>query len=67
MIALFDLRTHAWNEVHALRLPRAVLISSTNCLVLTRICNDPLGPSFNLWKIEEGTMEFSEIEDAFVL
>ncbi|KAB2623480.1 F-box/kelch-repeat protein [Pyrus ussuriensis x Pyrus communis] len=37
------------------------LISSTNHLILTGICNGLLGPSFNLWKVEETTMEFSEI------
>lgn len=63
-IASFDLRTHAWSEVQTLRPPGVVfsfLISSTNHLVLAGICNGPLGPSFNLWKIEEATMEFSEI------
>ncbi|PQM38752.1 F-box/kelch-repeat protein [Prunus yedoensis var. nudiflora] len=63
-ISSFDLHTHLWSEVQTLRPPGVVfsfLISCMDRLVLAGICNGPLGSSFNLWKIEEATMEFSEI------
>ncbi|KAM5563164.1 F-box/kelch-repeat protein [Rosa sericea] len=63
-ISSFDLRTNAWSQVQTLRPPGVVfsfLIGCRDRLVLAGICNGPLGSSFNLWRIEEATMEFSEI------
>ncbi|XP_062022917.1 F-box/kelch-repeat protein At3g24760 [Rosa rugosa] len=63
-ISSFDLHTNAWSQVQTLRPPGVVfsfLIGCRDRLVLAGICNGPLGSSFNLWRIEEATMEFSEI------
>lgn len=63
-VSSFDLRKHVWSEVQTLRPPGVVfsfLIACQDQLVLAGICNAPVGPSFNLWKIDEETMEFSEI------
>ncbi|CAL5356448.1 unnamed protein product [Camellia sinensis] len=37
------------------------LVSCQDQLVLAGLCNGPRGPAFNWWKIDEKTMEFSEI------
>ncbi|KAL6978772.1 hypothetical protein U1Q18_020440 [Sarracenia purpurea var. burkii] len=63
-VASFDLNNHFWGEVQTLRPPGVLfsfLVSCQNRLVLAGLCNSPRGPSFNLWKIDEKTMEFSEI------
>lgn len=63
-ISYFDLHKRVWSEVHTLRPPGVVfsfLIACQDRLVLAGICNAPVGPSFNLWKIDEETMEFCEI------
>ncbi|XP_015892237.3 F-box/kelch-repeat protein At3g24760 isoform X1 [Ziziphus jujuba] len=63
-ISSFDLDKHVWSRVQTLRPPGVVfsfLISCWDRLVLAGICYSPIGPSFNLWKIDEETMEFSEI------
>lgn len=63
-VSSFDLATHVWSDVQTLRPPGVVfsfLIACHDQLVLAGICNGPIGPSFNLWRIDEKTMEFSEI------
>lgn len=63
-VSTFDLKTHVWSEVQTLRPPGilfAFLISSNEQLVLAGLCNDHRGISFNLWRIGEKTMEFSEL------
>ncbi|KAL7201035.1 hypothetical protein ACSBR1_032858 [Camellia fascicularis] len=63
-VSSFDLNKHFWSEVRTLRPPGVLfsfLVSCQDQLVLAGLCNGPRGPSFNLWKIDEKTMEFSEI------
>ncbi|XVF81150.1 hypothetical protein PTKIN_Ptkin15bG0133700 [Pterospermum kingtungense] len=63
-ISSFDLQNHVWSEVQTLRPPGVIfsfLVSCNDMLLLAGMCNSPRGPSFNLWKIDETTMEFSEI------
>jgi hypothetical protein len=63
-ISSFDLEKRVWNLVQTLRPPGVIfsfLISCQDRLVLAGTCNSSLGPSFNLWRIDERTMEFSEI------
>lgn len=63
-ISAFDLNQHVWSEVQTLRPPGVIfsfLIACDDMLILAGMCNAPRGPSFNLWKIDEKTMEFSEI------
>ncbi|KAI4356442.1 hypothetical protein L6164_000464 [Bauhinia variegata] len=63
-VSSFDLRERVWSEVQTLRPPGVVfsfLIACRKGLVLAGICNTRLGSSFNLWKVNERTMEFSEI------
>ncbi|XAR58711.1 hypothetical protein NMG60_11014207 [Bertholletia excelsa] len=63
-VSFFDLTQHYWSEVQTLRPPGVLfsfLVSCQDQLVLAGLWNSPLGPSFNLWKIDEKTMEFSEI------
>lgn len=63
-ISSFDLNKHLWSNVVTLRPPGVIfsfVIACQDRLVLAGLCNVPGGPSFNLWKIDEETMEFSEI------
>lgn len=63
-VSSFDLQKHVWSEVQTLRPPGVMfsfLIASQNMLVLAGMCNAPRGPSFNLWKVDEVSMEFCEI------
>ncbi|KAK8495696.1 hypothetical protein V6N12_005602 [Hibiscus sabdariffa] len=63
-VSSFDLQNHVWSEVQTLRPPGVIfsfMISCNDMLVLAGICNAPSGPSFNLWRIDERTMGFSEI------
>ncbi|KAL4352513.1 hypothetical protein GQ457_06G028390 [Hibiscus cannabinus] len=63
-VCSFDLLNHVWSDVQTLRPPGVIfsfLISCNDMLVLAGMCNAPRGPSFNLWKIDETTLEFSEI------
>ncbi|PPR94284.1 hypothetical protein GOBAR_AA26389 [Gossypium barbadense] len=63
-VSSFDLRNRVWSEVQTLRPPGVIfsfLIPCNDMLVLAGMCNAPRGPSFNLWKIDETTLEFSEI------
>lgn len=63
-ISTFDLNTHVWSEVQTLRPPGllfAFLISCNELLVLAGLCNDHRGMSYNLWSIDDKTMEFSEL------
>ncbi|KAI3526522.1 hypothetical protein L1887_05779 [Cichorium endivia] len=63
-ISSFDLYNRVWSEVQTLRPPGVIisfLISCRNQLMLAGLCNNPHGPSFNLWRIDELTMEFSEV------
>ncbi|ESQ37132.1 hypothetical protein EUTSA_v10002571mg [Eutrema salsugineum] len=59
-VSSFCLDTYTWSDVQTLRPPGlsfAFLNSCDGMLVLGGMCNS----SFNLWRIEEGSMEFSEI------
>ncbi|KAL5798798.1 hypothetical protein ACOSQ2_003618 [Xanthoceras sorbifolium] len=63
-ISAFDLKKHVWSEVQTLRPPGVIfsfLVACQEMLILAGMCNTPRGPSFNLWKIDEKSMEFSEI------
>ncbi|XP_074345506.1 LOW QUALITY PROTEIN: F-box/kelch-repeat protein At3g24760 [Apium graveolens] len=63
-VSSFDLHTHVWSEVQTLRPPgilSAFMISCNELLVLAGLCNDHRGMSFNLWSIDDETMEFSEL------
>ncbi|KAL4576469.1 hypothetical protein LXL04_012563 [Taraxacum kok-saghyz] len=63
-ISSFDLNNRVWSEVQTLRPPSVIisfLLSCRNQLMLAGLCNNPHGPSFNLWRIDELTMEFSEV------
>ncbi|KAJ4954451.1 hypothetical protein NE237_011234 [Protea cynaroides] len=63
-VSSFDLKLRLWNDVQTLRPPGVMfsfLLSCTDQLVLAGLCNNPRGTSFNLWRVDEGTMEFSEI------
>ncbi|KAK6937667.1 F-box domain [Dillenia turbinata] len=64
-VSAFDLNKHYWSEVQTLRPPGVLfsfLIACRDMLVLGGLCNSSRGgPSFNLWKVDEKSMEFSEI------
>ncbi|XP_039046249.1 F-box/kelch-repeat protein At3g24760-like [Hibiscus syriacus] len=63
-VSSFDMRNHVWSEVQSLRPPGIIfsfMISCNDMLVLAGMCNAPRGPSFNIWRIDERTMELSEI------
>ncbi|PKI64784.1 hypothetical protein CRG98_014780 [Punica granatum] len=63
-ISAFDLRSRMWSDVQTLRPPGAIfsfLIACSAGLMLAGMCLGPVGPSFNLWEVDEGTMEFREI------
>lgn len=63
-VSSFDLDKHVWSHVQTLRPPGVVfafLIACQEMLVLAGMCNGPRGPSFNLWRVDEKNMEFSEI------
>lgn len=63
-VSSFDLNKHYWGEVQTLRPPGVLfsfLLSCQDQLVLAGLCNTHNGPYFKLWKIDEKTMEFSEI------
>lgn len=63
-VSAFDLRSRVWSNVQTLRPPGAVfsfLIACSARLILAGMCLSPMGPSFNLWEVDEETMEFSEI------
>nr|XP_043609805.1 F-box/kelch-repeat protein At3g24760 [Erigeron canadensis] len=63
-ISSFDLKNRVWSQVQTLRPPGVIisfLLSCQNELMLAGLCNDPLGPSFNLWRVNDLTMEFSEV------
>lgn len=63
-ISAFHLTKHFWTEVQTLRPPGvsfSFLIACRDQLVLAGLCNSPRGPSVNLWRVDEETMEFSEI------
>lgn len=65
-VSSFDLHRRVWSEVRILRPPGVVfsfLIASRETLVLAGVCNSnsPRGSSFKLWRVDERTMEFSEI------
>ncbi|XP_062078940.1 F-box/kelch-repeat protein At3g24760 [Humulus lupulus] len=63
-VSSFDLTQHEWSDVQTLRPPGVVfsfLIACQDRLVLAGICSAQVGLSFNLWKIDDKTMEFSAI------
>ncbi|XP_071721388.1 F-box/kelch-repeat protein At3g24760 [Rutidosis leptorrhynchoides] len=63
-VTFFDLENRVWSRVQTLRPPGVIisfLISCSGQLMLAGLCNDSCGPSFCLWRIDEMTMEFSEV------
>ncbi|KAF8006226.1 hypothetical protein BT93_K0501 [Corymbia citriodora subsp. variegata] len=63
-VSCFDLRGRIWSDVQTLRPPGVLfsfLIACRERLVLAGMCVGPGGPSFNLWQIDETSMEFREI------
>ncbi|XP_010532881.1 PREDICTED: F-box/kelch-repeat protein At3g24760-like [Tarenaya hassleriana] len=63
-VTSFCLDSYTWSDVQTLRPPGllfASLNSCSNMLVLGGMCLSTRGYSFNLWKIDENSMEFSEI------
>ncbi|KAL9996684.1 putative F-box domain, kelch-type beta propeller, F-box-like domain superfamily [Helianthus debilis subsp. tardiflorus] len=63
-ISSFDLINRVWSDVQMLRPPGVIvsfIISCRNQLMLAGVCNACGGPSFNVWKIDESTSEFSEV------
>ncbi|CAN0915463.1 F-box/kelch-repeat protein At3g24760 [Linum grandiflorum] len=61
LISSFDLDTRVWSRARVLSPPGvlfAFLIPCDGMLLLAGICN---GPCFKLWRINEVSMEFSEI------
>ncbi|XP_030451633.1 F-box/kelch-repeat protein At3g24760 [Syzygium oleosum] len=63
-LSCFDLRHRIWSDVQTLRPPGVLfsfLIACRERLVLAGMCVGPSGPSFNLWQIDETSMEFREI------
>ena len=63
-VSSFDLHQLVWSDVQTLRPPGVVfsfLIACRKQLVLAGISHTHLGSSFNLWKVDGKTMDFSEI------
>eukprot|EP01018_Ginkgo_biloba_P020584 Gb_30010 [translate_table: standard] len=63
-VSAFDLEHRAWDSVRIVRPPGILfsfLLACQNRLILVGLCNAAHGPSLYLWKIEEETMEISEI------
>ncbi|KAL2238671.1 F-box/kelch-repeat protein At3g24760 [Sesamum indicum] len=63
-IASFDLEKRFWSNVQTLRPPGTLfsyLISCQDMLVLAGLCSINGDLEFNLWRIDEKTLEFSEI------
>lgn len=63
-VSMIDLNKYVWSEVQTLRPPGVLfsfLISCNEQLLLAGLCNGSRGTSFNLWRIDENTMEFSEV------
>ncbi|XP_068665519.1 F-box/kelch-repeat protein At3g24760 [Aristolochia californica] len=65
-VSSFDLTAHEWSGVQTLRPPGVLfsfLVACKEQLVLAGLCSvvAPQGNSFNLWKVDQQTMEFSEI------
>ncbi|CAA2999541.1 F-box/kelch-repeat protein At3g24760 [Olea europaea var. sylvestris] len=65
-ISFFDLEKRYWSSVQTLRPPGALfsyLLSLHDRLILAGLCNNfGSSPCFILWKIDEKTLEFSEME-----
>ncbi|XP_058101330.1 F-box/kelch-repeat protein At3g24760 isoform X2 [Magnolia sinica] len=64
-VSSFDLNRRLWSGVQTLRPPGvsfSFLIACRDQLVLAGLCNTPSGQSFNLWRVDDRTMEFSEID-----
>eukprot|EP00262_Sarcandra_glabra_P007458 TRINITY_DN20282_c0_g1_i1.p1 TRINITY_DN20282_c0_g1~~TRINITY_DN20282_c0_g1_i1.p1 ORF type:complete len:396 (+),score=28.73 TRINITY_DN20282_c0_g1_i1:120-1307(+) len=63
-VSSFDLNDRVWSGVQTLRPPGILfsfLLACRDQLVLAGLCNTHRGPSFNLWRVDDRTMEFSEI------
>ncbi|KAL0435500.1 UNVERIFIED_CONTAM: F-box/kelch-repeat protein [Sesamum radiatum] len=63
-ISSFDLEKRFWSNVQTLRPPGTLfsyLISCQDLLVLAGLCSINGDLEFNLWRIDEKTLEFSEI------
>ncbi|PWA40218.1 galactose oxidase/kelch repeat superfamily protein [Artemisia annua] len=63
-VSSFDLEKRVWSDVRTLRPPGVVMSCLISCgreLMLAGLCNDVSGHSFNLWRVDELTMEFSVV------
>ncbi|KAM7265004.1 hypothetical protein ACFE04_002687 [Oxalis oulophora] len=66
-LSAFDIHKREWSEVQIVRPPGVLfsfLIACENHLILAGMCNNSVphgGLTFNLYKVEEETMEFTEI------
>nr|GEW25548.1 hypothetical protein [Tanacetum cinerariifolium] len=63
-VSSFDLEKRVWSDVQTLRPPGVVMSCLISCgreLMLAGLCNDVRGHRFNLWRVDELTMEFSVV------
>ncbi|KAF3791271.1 F-box/kelch-repeat protein [Nymphaea thermarum] len=63
-VSAFDLNQHLWSAVRVLKPPGVIfsfLVSCQNQLILAGLCNNSEGPSFNLWRVDEGSMVFTDL------
>ncbi|KAK6141563.1 hypothetical protein DH2020_024695 [Rehmannia glutinosa] len=63
-ISYFDLKKRVWSNVQTLRPPGVMLSYSISCqdrLILAGLCYVKDELEFNIWKVDERTLEFSEI------
>jgi len=63
-VSSFDLQLRVWSDVRIVRPSGVVfsfLIACRERLVLAGVCNSPSGSSFNLWEVDEKSMEICEI------
>ncbi|PIN25639.1 hypothetical protein CDL12_01616 [Handroanthus impetiginosus] len=63
-ISSFDMEKHLWTDIQTLRPPGTLfsyLISCQGQLVLAGLCSVNCNLEFKLWKIDEKTLDFSEI------
>lgn len=64
-VCVFDMNELCWSEVRTLRPPGVMFSFLMTCgesLVLAGVCNvQPRGPAFVLWRVDEKSLEFSEV------
>lgn len=63
-VSSFDLKLRVWSDVRIVRPSGVVfsfLIACRERLVLAGVCDSPSGSSFNLWEVDEKSMEICEI------